>query len=234
MPDRPRALIFDLDDTLYPERRYLLSGYTAVAAYVDDLFEVPRADAFRTLVRAVRGGGRAQAFQALCETFDLDPGIVPDLLDVLRAHRPDLRLPRDARRMLERARRGWRLAILTNGLPRVQARKIAALGLDLFVDRVIYACEYGDGRGKPDLATFQAALMALDVPADRSVFAGNDPWCDVAGARRAGLWTVRIRRGAFARAEITEEREADLVVSRLSEIPDAAEALVEYAAQYVH
>lgn len=234
MADRPRALIFDLDDTLYSERRYLLSGFAAVAEYVSELFEVPRAEAFRTLVRAARGGARHRAFQALCETFDLDPEIVPDLVDVMRAHRPNLRLASACRRMLERARHGWRLAILTNGWPRVQARKVAALGLDLFVDRVIYACEYGDGRGKPDPVAFQAALMALDVPADRAVFAGNDPWCDVAGARRAGLWTVRVRRGPFAHAEITEASEADLVVSRLSEIPDAAEALVEYAAQYVH
>ncbi|HEY7790936.1 MAG TPA: HAD family hydrolase [Vicinamibacterales bacterium] len=230
----PRALMFDLDDTLYPERRYLLSGFVAVSAHVEARFGVARGDGFRTLVRVARQGGRGHAFQALCETFDLDPEIVPELVDVMRAHRPRLRLPDDCRRMLEQVRRQWRLAILTNGLPRVQARKIAALGLDVFVDRVIFACEYGDGRGKPDPAAFRAALMALDVPAERAVFAGNDPWCDVAGARRAGLWTVRIRRGVFARADMTEASEADLVVSTLSEIPDAAEALVEYAAQYVH
>ncbi|HVC21301.1 MAG TPA: HAD family hydrolase [Vicinamibacterales bacterium] len=230
---KPRALILDLDDTLYPERRHLLSGFAVAARYVEDVFGVPRAEVFRTLVAAVRTGHRSTALQAMCETFDLDPAIVPDLVELVRDHRPQLRMRRDCRRMLERARRGWRLAILTNGRPRVQARKIAALGLDLFVDHVVFACEHGDGRGKPDPAAFQAVIAKLGVPAERCVFAGNDPWCDVAGARRAGLWTIRVRRGSFAHAEVTEASEADLVVSRLSEIPDAAEALVEYAAVYV-
>ncbi len=229
-----KALIIDLDDTLYPERRFLLSGFAAVAEEVERLFEVPRGDAFRTLVRALRTGHRRMALQALCATFDLDPVIVPELVDVIRGHRPRLQLRRDARRLLMRMRRaGWRIGVLTNGLPRVQARKIAALGLAPLLDHVVYACEHGDGRGKPDAAAFHAVTARLGVEPERCVFAGDDPWCDVAGARRAGLWSIRVRRGRFAHADVSDACEADLVVSTLSEIPDAAEALVEYAAVYV-
>jgi putative hydrolase of the HAD superfamily len=229
-----KALVLDLDDTLYPERRFLLSGFAAVAEQVEQLFGVPRAEAFKVLTRALRAGHRSTSLQALCATFDLDPVIVPELVEVIREHRPRLQLRRDCRRVLARMRRaGWRIGLLTNGLPRVQAKKVAALGLAPFLDRVVYACEHGDGRGKPDPAAFHAVLARLDTEADRAVFVGDDPWCDIAGARRAGLWTIRVPRGGFAHAEVSEESEADLVVSRLSEIPDAAEALVEYAAVYV-
>ncbi|MDE3131260.1 MAG: HAD family hydrolase [Acidobacteriota bacterium] len=230
----PRALIVDLDDTLYPERRFLLSGFSAVAAQVEQLFEIPRGEAFRVLVRALRAGHRSTALQALCETFDIDPIMIPELVDVIREHRPRLPLRRDARRLLARMRRaGWRIGLLTNGLPGMQARKISALGLAPLLDHVVYACEHGDGRGKPDPAAFCAAMVRLGVEPERAVFAGDDPWCDVAGARRAGLWSIRVRRGRFAHADVSEACEADLVVSTLSEIPDAAEALVDYAAVYV-
>ena len=33
LPDR-RAVVFDLDDTLYPYRRFVLSGFAAVAAHL--------------------------------------------------------------------------------------------------------------------------------------------------------------------------------------------------------
>ncbi|MDE3155855.1 MAG: HAD family hydrolase [Acidobacteriota bacterium] len=229
-----RGLIVDLDDTLYPERRFLLSGFAAVAGEAERLFEVPRQEAFAVLVRALRAGHRSTALQALCATFDIDPIMIPEFVDVIREHRPRLSLRRDARRLLARMRRaGWRVGLLTNGLPGVQARKVAALGLAPLLDHVIYACEHGDGRGKPDPAAFRAAIVRLGVQPERCVFAGDDPWCDIAGARRAGLWSIRIRRGRFAHAEVSESCEADLVVATLREIPDAAEALVDYAAVYV-
>ena len=53
------AVIFDLDDTLYPHVQHVHSGFAAVATYVDRHFGVPA----RRLRDASPGAGGRQARQ---------------------------------------------------------------------------------------------------------------------------------------------------------------------------
>lgn len=220
------AVIFDLDDTLYPERRFVLSGFAAVAAEVHRRFGVPCRDAFATLSLALRRGQRPRAFQSLCARFDLPEAVIPELLDIVRSHSPRLRLPFAARAVLGRLRSTCRLGILTNGLPAMQARKVAALGLAPLVDAVIYACEHGSGCGKPDAAPFRAALTTLGVSPRHAVFVGDNPWNDIAGARQSGLRAILVtRRGEPEDAGVRPDR----IVRSLWDVPRAAEELFQDA-----
>ena len=109
---------------------------------------------------------------------------MPELVTVIRRHQPALHLPNVSVDVLARARaEGWRLGILTNGLPDVQARKVRALGLDRLVDVVVYAQEWGSGKGKPERESFDVVRARLDTPPALTVFVGDDPWCDIVGAR---------------------------------------------------
>jgi putative hydrolase of the HAD superfamily len=190
------GLIFDLDGTLYPERQFIRSGFQAVAAEVARRYGVDARAAFRFLLATLRQGGRSASLQSLCLHFDLPPTIVPDLVQVIRAHTPVLHLSPGAADVLVSARAyGWRLGILTNGLPDVQARKVRALGLETLVDAVVYAQEWGSGRGKPDLEPFDVVRDRLGTAPSVTVYVGDDPWCDMYGARAAGLRTVLLRRG---------------------------------------
>ena len=217
-----RALLFDLDDTLYPERRFLLSGLAAVAAEVQAWTRLDRRLVFRHLLAAVESEGRRHAFQSLCGAFGLDPAIVPRLVRHYRSHQP--RLPRSTVRTLQSARRTWRTAVLTNGLPDVQRRKIAALGIADLVDAVLVASEWGSGRGKPEPHGFLAALDRLGVEPAQAVFAGDDPACDVLGARALGLATIRVR--TYAHRWSPPEGDADAVVDRLPAVPAVASRLL--------
>ena len=221
---RCRAVLFDMDDTLYPERRFALSGFRAVAHEVERRVDVPAREVFAELRRALSDGARAAAFQRVCGRFALDPTIVPDLVRVLRTHPARLRLPREAERLLVRLRSRFRLAIVTNGPVEMQRNKVEALGLRRLVDEVIYAVEHG-GVGKPDAAPFLAALDRLDVEVDRAVHVGDDPERDVAGGRAVGLKTVRVRWLTRDRFQPTPEDEADEVVDRLDEVPAALDRL---------
>lgn len=219
------ALIFDLDDTLYPERQFIRSGFHAVASEVTWRYGVPRPAALATLFRALRRRNRGQALQELCRQHNLPVAIVPELVDVIRAHEPTLRLPPSSTATLVAARaRGWRLGVLTNGLPAVQARKAVALDLGALVDTVVYAHDCAPRLGKPAREPFQIALARLgSLPTD-SVFVGNDPWCDIAGARGVGLRTIllsrRENRGRWAPA-----CEPDVLVQGMDDVLAAAERL---------
>jgi hypothetical protein len=87
----------------------------------------------------------------MCTSFGLNESLVPDLVQIIRNHQPQIWLSHDAGDVLLALRvRGWRTAILTNGIPSAQAAKVRALGLHDPVDHVIYADEHAPG-GKPDL-----------------------------------------------------------------------------------
>ena len=219
-----RALLLDLDDTLYRERRFALSGFAAVARSVEERYGLAACQAFRLLRGALAGGRRAEAFQVLAQAVVADETQVDGFREVYRRHQPRLRLPEISRDAIALARRSWRVAVLTNGLPAVQRSKVDALGLAGLVDDVFYAHEMGTG--KPDPAVFLAACRALRVSPGRSVMAGDDPWCDVDGARRAGLRAIRVRQGWHRAVESGETGPADVTVHTIAEVPAAAARLI--------
>jgi putative hydrolase of the HAD superfamily len=223
-----RALLFDLDDTLYLERRFARSGYRAVAAHVAERFGASELEVFASLMGALRANRRTQAFQRLCKRLDLDESVIGELREVYRRHEPTLRLPRTSRRVLTTSRTSWRVGILTNGLPEVQRRKVAALGLEPLVDAVVYAHEVGTG--KPDCRVFFAACEALGTDPESTVMAGDDPWNDVDGARRAGLRAIRIRRGMHAGVDAGDTGPADATVESIGDVPAQAARLIQVGA----
>jgi putative hydrolase of the HAD superfamily len=222
-----RAIVFDLDDTLYRERRFAVSGYRAVALGVEREFGIDREVAFRALVLSLRRDRRARAFQDLAASHGLPESVVPGWIECYRRHAPHLRLLPRVRRTLDDLRRRWRLGVLTNGLTGVQAAKVEALGLGPLVDQVIYADRFGGGKPSPE--AFLEMLARLDVAPGRTVFAGDDPLRDIAGARRVGMKTVYLDRGRGGPAV-----GADAVVRAVWDVPAAAERLVGEDSGHVH
>ena len=127
--------------------------------------------------------------------------------------------------MLDALRSGWRIGVLTNGIPAVQRRKVAALGLGGHVDAIVFASECGDRTGKPDRAAFRAVLDRLAVSPERSVFVGDDLETDVFGAWRVGMRTIHVIGG---RRPIRHAAVApDVRVDRLRAVPAVAAQLVQ-------
>ena len=214
MPRSRRAVLFDLDDTLYPRRRFVLSGFAAVARHLDRQYQSGAAGVYRVLCDAYRHGGRGRELQIALRHFDLPPVLLPGLIALMRSHRPSLRLPASSRHALGRIPPGWRVGIVTNGLPSVQVNKVRGLGLDAIVDDVVYACEHGTRTGKPDVAPFLVALARLGVPPHQAVFVGDDEACDVRGAAAAGLRTIRVVRSEPAASV------ADATVRSVADVPE--------------
>lgn len=96
--------------------------------------------------------------------------------------------------LLREARsRGWSLGVVTNGDAEVQARKLAASGLNAAVDSI---CISGaEGVRKPDKRIFALAAERAGAPLVSGWMIGDDPLADIAGARGVGLRTIWVSRG---------------------------------------
>lgn len=222
MSDAARAVIFDLDDTLYPLRRFVLSGFAAVADQVgQDKGVAP--SRILDILRRASGTRRGQEFDHLCDRIGLSRSAVPRLVDIVRQHAPRMRLPRETAHVLATLRPRWRVGVLTNGIPDIQRRKVAALGLGDLVDTVVFAAECGSGGGKPEAAAFRSALAQLGTVARRAVFVGDDLMADIFGAQRVGMRTILV---GSQRPGCGTPVRPDARVRMLRSVPRVAERLV--------
>jgi putative hydrolase of the HAD superfamily len=224
LPER-RAIVFDLDDTLYPYRAFVRSGFRTVACRLATERGLRPSAVLRVLARALASGQRGDELQTLCAHFELPTSLIESLAAVIREHTPVLRLPAESLRTLTLLRTRWTLGVLTNGEPHIQRRKVAALGVGTLVDEVLYATECGDGTGKPAPSAFRAVLERLNVAPSRAVFVGDDPRTDIEGAAAVGMKTIHVTR-YFAEDERCAAPGCRVHVKRLDLIPAIAEQLV--------
>jgi putative hydrolase of the HAD superfamily len=226
-----RAVLFDLDDTLFPQSAWLDGAWAAVAAaavrvagpdsgrhdsgpHDAGLHDAGRfkAGRFEAALRRVAGRGTAQGGiidKALAET-GLDVPVAP-LVDVFRSHRPERLEPYPGvAHGLARLARTVPLGLVTDGEPGIQRGKVAALGLGPFFRAVVFSDELGRQRRKPDPAPFLAALEMLGVAAGAVVFVGDNPAKDVAGAAALGMTTIRVRTGEYAQSEASVPADHDV------------------------
>jgi len=218
-----RAVVFDLDDTLYPFRRFILSGFATCARQLARRRGVDARRAFRLMVKAFRQDGQGREVQTTLGLLGLSDRLTPGLVDdIIWGRGLNLRLPASSRRVLRDLRaRGWKLGVLTNGDPEVQARKVDALGLSAYVDAIVFAAEHGSG--KPSPTAFYEVARRLHVMPSRTIVVGDDEWCDVNGARMVGMRPVRF---IGHRHWPPGPSAADLVLTRISDLPGAAAALL--------
>jgi putative hydrolase of the HAD superfamily len=116
----------------------------------------------------------------------------------------------------ELKQKGYLLGIITNGRGQFQARAIDGLGIRDYFD-VILISEVEQVR-KPQVEIFQRALNRLGVAAFDSVFVGDHPEADIAGAKGAMMKTIWKSNSSWP-----EAKEADAVINELDEIPSVLE-----------
>lgn len=193
-----RALLIDLDDTLYDEASYVRSGMAAVAREVARLSGAPAPRVETMMLDELARNGRGKVFDATLERLGVPPrpGLVRDLVEVYRDHRPAIALWPGVRESLRDLARDHRLAIVTDGLGLMQRRKIEALGVEALVETIVYCWELG--WPKPDPRPYLKGMESLGATPAETVVIGDNPAHDMAAARSAGLRSVRIRSGRFA------------------------------------
>ena len=224
LPASRRAVLFDLDDTLFPANQFRSSGFAAVGRHLAQAYELDAEMVRTALTDLSRGPARGRELQACARQFGLPAAVAGELVDVIRAHAPCLTLPRMTADALKALRPAWRIGIVANGPPEVQRRKVAALDLERRVDCIVYAHEHGSGAGKPDREPFVEALRRLDVPGSQAVFVGDDDYCDIFGASRVGMQTVLMAAwNTTPRGPVR----ADSVVVNLRDVPRLAERLLD-------
>ena len=189
------AVVFDLDDTLYPESEYACSGFAAVAEAFADRLGNP-ADSAAAMRRLFDSEHRPRVFDSLLAELGLkeDSELVGRMIEVYRNHRPTIWLFPDADAALNELRGTYRLGLLSDGRTSTQWAKIDALGLRDRLDAILITSELGSGFGKPSPRPFDCISTRLQVVGSRSVYVADNPAKDFLAPNALGWTTVQVRR----------------------------------------
>lgn len=197
MPKAVNIALFDLDDTLFPERDFVVSGFGAVARHLADRFGGSVETWCTRLLELLDRDGRGNVFDTLLEELGARTNATLwALVHIYRTHRPKLVLYDDVLPSFARLRAaGYRLGIVTDGKSCVQWNKIAALGLATEVDSVICTDDLGAAIQKPSPVPFQVALELHGGTVAQTAYVADDLSKDFIGPRQMGITTIRVDRG---------------------------------------
>lgn len=199
-----RAVLFDLDDTLFDHQgcarealaavRASHEGFGAMSAealeraharFLEELhgevmlgrvpLEVARIERFRRLLGSVGAAAGDDLASRLASTYR-------------EAYRTARRAVSGAAALLEAVKQRARIGIVSNNLLDEQREKLRTCGLDGFVDALVVSEEAQVS--KPHPAIFELALDRLHAQPSEAVMIGDSWPADIAGARAAGIHAI--------------------------------------------
>ena len=218
-----KAIVFDLDDTLYPELQYVKSGFAAIAGRLagsqGDADQV-----YQMLWKAVEEGPRDRVFNRVLEQLgqDDDRQVIAELVGQYRCHRPRLQLDEQVKELLERLRGSYKLGLISDGYMPAQRLKVEALGLEGFFDHIIFTEQLGRAYWKPAARAFELMAEALDCQQKSCVYVADNPAKDFVGPNGLGWHTVQLKRADGVHdgddGELAQGYAAQVVLGDLAEL----------------
>lgn len=183
------AVVFDLDDTLYPERAYVRSGYRILGRHYP---QIP--DMEQKLWEVFLRGGRA-IDEVLEREGITDPAVKENCLQLYRWQKPEISLYPGVAQLLQRLRtKGLKLGIITDGRPEGQQAKLEALGLEAYVDAVIITDTLGGiAYRKPNPASYLEMARRLETPLAKMAYIGDNSAKDFQAPEALGMRSIWFR-----------------------------------------
>jgi putative hydrolase of the HAD superfamily len=221
---RVRAVLFDLDDTLFDHHACAHAALAAVHGLHSCFRDIPLEDFQREHARLLEElhaevlGGRLGIDAARVERFRRlfeHAGISADEAMTQRtaaSYRERYVSARQAiagaASLLPEVRRRARVGIVSNNLLEEQRDKLRHCGLDPHIDALVVSEEAGVS--KPDPRIFEIALERLGVRAEEAVMLGDSWAADIVGARAAGIRPIWFNRHRHAQPEATNVAVAEV------------------------
>lgn len=217
-----RALLFDLDQTLLDRTQSLFhfaqQQYRRFSSYISHV----AADHFcKRLIELDANGTvwKDRVYQQLIDEFEIVGVGWEQLLDdyVTRFAESCVSFPHLHETLYALVTRGYTLGIVTNGRSPFQEKNIEALGIAHYFDAVLVSA--AEGVRKPEAEIFMRAAQRLGVRADETIFVGDNPQADIAGAQQCGMKTIWFSPRATEACDF-----ADRECKGLDELLDLAES----------
>lgn len=196
-----KAVLFDIDDTLYDRNLAQVKTLELIVQSLPSLFNhlqmVRVKEAFLESDRIITNDfntgakstklrdSRSKLFLRLLGIADSYADIITEIYvrDYPRVYAP----VGSAISVMEELSKKYQIGAVSNGLPDVQYRKLDTLGIRNILSCIVLSEEIGIR--KPEPAIFLCAAQLLGRRPDECLFVGDSYASDIVGANRAGMHT---------------------------------------------
>lgn len=211
-------LIFDLDDTLYEERQFVLSGFKAVAAMAEMRWQLNSARSALELNALLETQGRGAIFDLWLRQYGLyNQKRVHECIQCYRNHSPRIQLCKAAQELLPQLPKP--LYLVTDGNKKVQANKVKALDIEHYFKRIFITHRFGVKHAKPSIYCFERIQKIEKMSWNKMMYIGDNPNKDFVNLNKLGVVTVRLLTGMFKDEIAKPGYDAGHTLESLNELP---------------
>lgn len=191
-----KAVIFDLDDTLYPEREYVISGFEVIGKYFNEKYNIK--DTAEELIKLFDiDNNNVYGRYLYSINKENDKELFNIMIKLFRNHKPDkLNFYSDIEPMITKLKkRKIKIGIITDGRINGQENKIEALGIPKIFDYYIVTQSLGgEIYHKPCPKAYEIMAEKMNIKYNEMIFVGDNPIKDFAISSIYPIITVEIER----------------------------------------
>lgn len=210
-------LIFDLDDTLYPEITFVKSGFKAVSSLLQIDYGLDKDLTYRELMRYYKLNGRGKIFDSILKDNKIySKKMIRKCISTYRLHKPNIQLYDEAKQFLKKCHSP--LYLVTDGNKAVQKNKLAALDISSYFKRIFITHQYGIDKAKPSLYCFELIRSLEMCDWDDIIYVADDPTKDFIALNSKGSKTIRVLTGRYATSKTNTRFDGRLKISSLKNL----------------
>jgi putative hydrolase of the HAD superfamily len=211
-----KILIFDLDDTLIDEQKYVQSGFDYIASKISKEFS--KLNIKKKLNKILNKNGRGNVFDIFFKNYN-EKRIIDRFVRLYRGHQPNIVLKIEAKNILKKLKKlGFSVYLLTDGHKLAQRKKINKLQLNKYFKKIYVTHEYGHKKMKPNLFCFRLIKKREKVKWSEIVYIGDNPKKDFVKLNSVGALTVRVLTGPFKNLKVGRKFDAKYKIKSLSSL----------------
>lgn len=178
-----KAVIFDLDNTLYQEKKYFYPIYEEIAYLVDQ----QKPEKILKDMLQYRAIDDSTVFNNIIEKYQLPIMYLSKFIEIYQHSNINLKINTEAKKTLDKLEK-YKLGIITNGGYQTQKNKIKLLGLSDEFDEIIITGAYFEKKHwKPHANPFLMMLEKLQLRPEECIYIGDSYKNDVLGSLKVGM-----------------------------------------------
>jgi putative hydrolase of the HAD superfamily len=224
IPSQIKAIIFDLDDTLYDcSGTLVLESRKRAAKIISKAINYSEKEALELQLKLEEKlGPKTDIYRKIADSYNLSDKFYKEVSRIIDA--PDIKgiaLFPDVTASISKLKRiGYKLILVTAGNRGLQERKIKALGLERTFDEIIIA-DNSSGKEK----CFKEILIRHDLKPEQVFCVGDKIKDEIEAGDNMGMLTVLMKHGRyynFYKSKIND-REPYMCIAKVSDLLKSCE-----------
>ncbi len=229
-----KGVLFDLGNTLYDKMQYLDASFKNVANYLHKKRYLDKKLTLELLYRIwkIKTSHYEFLFKDFLEIIGVysppsasqaagGAKLLDDVLRIYHSGTARIKPYKNVPLLLAYLKKYYKIGLLTDGHPQMQRLKLKTLGWEKAgkpFDAIVYTADYEKPYLKPNPFVYQLAVEKLGLKPGETVYVGDNPYDDFAGARETGIFTIRVLQGEFKSVRLDKKLEADMTLNNIGEL----------------